>query len=115
MAQNVIATVEELRDATDWSLDNPDGKSFHEKNTEWLKWFDKRGSRILKDATLLGRYSATVDVPYQPSTSEAEKGLVELRKKLRPMLPGCSVHFIEEVYEGVTICTILIGWQRGAS
>lgn len=115
MSGNVIATAEELRDATDWSLDNPDKKSFHEKNTEWLQWFEKRAPRILKDATRIGRYSATVDVPYQPDNKDAEKGLVDLRKRLRPMIPGCSIHFIEEVCEGVTICTILIGWEKGQS
>ncbi len=116
MAEEVLATVQELRDATDHILKT---KAMHqtldEKNSEWLQWFSKRGVRLFKDAIQFGKYNITVDVPYQPVNKDAEKGLVDLRKRLRPMIPGCSIHFIEEVYEGVTICTILIGWEKGQS
>ena len=115
MAQNIIATVKDLQEATQWSLANPNTRTIQEKNNEWLQWFEKRAVRLFKDITKLGRYSLTVDVPYQPNSSDAEKGLIELRKKLRPMIPGCAIHYIDEVYDGVTICTMVIGWEKGAS
>jgi hypothetical protein len=117
MSVEVLATATELREATDKAISvlAIDTRSLEEKNTEWLQWFSKRGVRLLKDAIQLGKYSLTVDVPYQPSSKDAEKGLMVLRKQLRHMIPGCSVNFIEEVYEGQTFCTMLIGWEKGQS
>ena len=116
MSEEVLATVRELREATDHVLKTkPMDQTLDEKNNEWIQWFSKRGVRLFKDAIQFGKYNITVDVPYQPVNTDAEKGLVALRKLLRPLIPGCSVHFIEEVYEGVTICTILIGWEKGQS
>jgi hypothetical protein len=112
MSEEVLATAAELREATDKANSALviDTRSFQEKNTEWLQWFSKRGVRIFKDAIQFGKYNITVDIPYQPDNKDAEKSLVDLRKRLRPMIPGCSIHYIEEVYEGQMFCTMLIGW-----
>ena len=113
MSEEVLATAEELREATGRAISAlaNDTRSLQEKNAEWIQWFSKRGVRLLKDAIQLGRFSLTVDVPYQPVSKDAEKSLGLLRKQIRPMLPGCEFHFIEEVYEGVNQCTMLIDWS----
>ena len=113
MSEEVLATAQELREATERirSALATDPRTFQEKNADWIQWFSKRGVRLLKDATQLGNYSLTVDVPYQPVSKDAEKGLGLLRKQIRHMLPGCEFYFIEEVYEGVNQCTMLIDWS----
>ena len=111
LQQEVIATAEDLQQATRRVLSTPDTRTIQEKNTDWLQWFEKRAVRLFKDATQLGRMNLTIDVPYQPDTIDNEKGLVDLRKRLRPFIPGCAIHFIEEVYEDNTYCTILIDWS----
>ena len=124
MAQNVIATAEELQEATRRTVKNPDTRTIQEKNTEWIEWFEKRAVRLFKDATQLGRYNLTVDIPYQPTTEETKKGLVKLKSLLRPIIPGCGIYFIEEQYtdstsasENTMGCTMLIEWgkEKGAS
>jgi hypothetical protein len=121
MAQNVIATAEELQEATRRVLKNSDTRTIQEKNTEWIEWFEKRAVRLFKDATQLGRYSLTVDIPYQPTTPESKKGLVALKSLLRPMIPGCGIHYIEEQYtdytnaaENTMGCTMLIEWGKSS-
>lgn len=109
MSEEVLATAEELRQAS--AAYTNDTRSFHEKNTEWIQWFSKRGVRLLKDAIQFGQTSISVYIPYQPTTRDAEKGLGLLRKQVHPMLPGCAIHFIEEELEGETHCTMLIEWK----
>ncbi len=113
MAEEVLATVQELRDATDRAIQTRDSeyKTNDEKNTEWLQWFSKRGVRLLKDAIQFGKYSISVDLPYQPDTKQDEKSLMRLRKQLQQLIPGCVIDYIEEELEDTTQYTMLISWE----
>ena len=115
MPDEVLATAQELRDASQRGLERRGWTSNAEKNEEWLEWFTKRGVRMLKDATALGKMYVNVDVPYQPTTQQDQNDLVALRKRLRRMLPGCEVVFIEEVYEGESFCVFQIEWNNSSS
>ena len=111
MTDEVLATAQELREASQRGLERQGWTSNAEKNEQWLDWFGKRGIRLLKDATALGKWYVNVDVPYQPTTQQNQNDLVALRKRLRRMLPGCQIHFIEEEYEGETFCVFQIEWN----
>ena len=110
MSDEILATAQQLREASQRGLELLGYKSNAEKNNDWLEWFDKRGVRILKDATLLGKWYVNVNVPYQPATKQDEKDLVILQKRLRKMLPDCEIVFIEEEYEGEKVCVFQIEW-----
>ena len=110
MSDEILATAQQLREASKRGLELLGYKSNAEKNNDWLEWFDKRGVRILKDATLLGKWYVNVNVPYQPATKQDEKDLVILQKRLRKMLPDCEIVFIEEEYEGEKVCVFQIEW-----
>lgn len=112
MSDEILATVQELREATQHGLEQQGWTSNQEKNEAWLNWFRKRGIRLLKDATQLGKGYVNVDVPYQPTTQQDQNDLVILRKHLRKMLPGCEIVFIEETYEDDSICVFQIEWKR---
>jgi hypothetical protein len=111
MADEVIATAQDLCEASQGGLERQNWFSNAEKNEEWIAWFKKRGVRMLKDATALGKWYMNVDVPYQPATEQDKNDLVALRKRVRRMLPGCEVVFIEEEYEGEKICVFQIEWS----
>lgn len=111
MSDEMIATVQDLRKASQQGLEHQGWLSNAQKNEEWILWFQKRGVRILKDATALGKWYANVHVPYQPVTPYDQKDLVALRKRLRRMLPDCEVVFIEEEYEGENVCVFQIEWK----
>ena len=115
MSDQILATAQELRDASQRGLERQGWSSNAEKNEVWLDWFQKRGIRLLKDATALGKWYVNVDVPYQPATQQDQNDLVALRKRLRRMLPGCDVVFIEEEYEGEKICVFQIEWKALSS
>ena len=110
MADEVLATAQDLCEASQGGLERQSWFSNAEKNEEWIAWFVKRGVRMLKDATALGKWYMNVDVPYQPATEQDQNDLVALRKRLRRMLPGCEVVFIEEEYEGQRVCVFQIEW-----
>jgi hypothetical protein len=107
----IIATGDMLREATRVGKEGRPA-SQEERNAEWLAWVDKRMVRMLKDACSFGRSSVTLDVPYQPTTKEDERGLVALRRQLRRLLPGCEIHFYEEKDEETdqSVCTMIISW-----
>ncbi len=111
MSDEILATAQQLREASQRGLELLGYKSNTEKNNDWLEWFDKRGVRILKDATSLGKWYVNVNVPYQPATKQDEKDLVVLQKRLRKMLPDCEIVFIEEEYEGEKVCVFQIEWR----
>lgn len=111
MPDEIIATAQDLRQASQRGLEHQGWVSNAEKNEEWIQWFQKRGVRILKDATALGKWYVNVDVPYQPATQQYQTDLVALRKRLRRMLPECEVVFIEEEYEGEKVCVFQIEWS----
>lgn len=115
MTDEIIATAQDLREASQRGLEQQGWTSNAEKNEEWLAWFVKRGVRMLKDATALGKWYINIDVPYQPTTQQDQNDLVALRKRLRRMLPGCEVVFIEEEYEGERVCVFQIEWGRSSS
>lgn len=111
MADEVLATANDLREASQAGVEHRSWTSNAEKNEEWLAWFAKRGVRLLKEATSLGKMYMNLDVPYQPATEQDQNDLVALRKRVRRMLPGCEVVFIEEEYEGERICIFQIEWS----
>jgi hypothetical protein len=110
MADEVLATADELRTASQRGVEEQGRLSNAEKNEAWVQWFQKNGVRLLKRAVSLGKGYINVDVPYQPSTQQDQNDLVALRKRVRRMLPGCEVVFIEEEYEGEKVCVVQIEW-----
>lgn len=115
MTDEILATAQELRDASQRGLERQGWISNAQKNEEWLEWFSKRGVRLLKDATGLGKLYVNVDIPYQPATKQDENDLLALRKRLRRMLPGCRIDFVEEEYEGERVCVFQIEWKELSS
>jgi hypothetical protein len=111
MANEVLITADELREASRQGLEHQGWASNTEKNEEWLEWFVKRGVRMLKYAAAFGKMYVNIDVPYQPVTEQDQQDLITLRRSLRRMLPGCVIVFIEEEYEGERICVFQIEWS----
>lgn len=93
--EEIVATADELRAATNHARAKEKG-TLEEQTTEWLEWFSKRAVRFLKDTTSMGRFQLAVHLPYQPLTRSHERGLLQIKRALQAMLPGCSIDFMEE-------------------
>jgi len=76
----------------------------------WLYWFHKRGERVLKDAAKLGYMEVTLDLPIEIAKSFDRPALQTIRNGLRKMVEGSTVEFIEDEYDGESLCRVIIRW-----
>ncbi len=111
MADEVLATADELRAASQQGLEQEGWLSNAEKNEEWARWFQKNGVRVLKHAISLGKYYIHVNMPYQPMTPQDREDLITLGKRVKKMVPGCELAFIEEEYDDEVTWVFSIGWK----
>lgn len=109
--EEIFATVNELREATKYSIEKVKG-DIETQTTEWLEWFSKRGVRLLKDATSAGRFHCSLHIPYQPLTRAHKQGLTRIKRRLQAMLPGCAIEFMEEETYETPYIFILIDWSE---
>lgn len=109
MEYKVIATADELREATESFLLKSKGTR-EEMNTKWIEWFMKRSEKMLGDTVRKGLYEMTLDLPYQPAGIHDFKELKELAKILRQLLEGCNIQFVEEEYNNQLIYKVEISW-----
>jgi len=102
LKEELLATVKEVQ---------TDTSSLQETAEGWLHWFHKRGDKYLKDAAKLGYTEATLDLPIEIAKSLNLPILSFIRKRLREMLDGCIVEFLEDEYHDIPICRVLIKWE----
>ena len=77
----------------------------------WLHWFKKRGDRCLKDAAKLGYSEITLDLPIEIAQSMDRPSLLLVQRRVKDMLEGCFVGFIEDEYQEKPICRLYISWK----
>lgn len=109
----VIATAEELRAATEFNLGKLQErqKSNDERCADWIDWLGRRGGKLLKDATALGRYSVVLNPPFQPREEGEVAALRAFGRRIRPLFPGCAMWVNEEEDErGLISYTIEVSW-----
>ncbi len=108
MDDDILATAEELRDATRWGLGRAVNKATREEQcNEWLDWLRKRANKIFKDAAIRGQYHVTLELPFQPASwvdeEEDKAALYRMARKLARQMPGCVISFTEEEWEGIEV------------
>ncbi len=105
----MIASAEELREASEAFREGQEGKSKEDILKGWMKHFEKTVDRAIKDSIRGGASSCSVQLPWQPvNTEEGKKTFVretkvegvELRKWVQQQLPGCSIEFVSEEVDG---------------
>jgi hypothetical protein len=77
----------------------------------WLHWFKKRGDRCLKDAAKLGYSEITLDLPIEIAQSMDRPSLLIVQRRVKDMLEGCFVGFIEDEYQEKPLCRLYISWK----
>jgi len=77
----------------------------------WLHWFKKRGDRCLKDAAKLGYSEITLDLPIEIAQSMDRPSLLLVQRRVKDMLEGCFVGFIEDEYQEKPLCRLYISWK----
>jgi hypothetical protein len=102
-------TVKELQDIQEKTLENLLTKE--EALADWLKWFEKRGERILKSAAAFGHSFATLDLPLELSAELSKPIHKPLLLKVKELLPGCEASIVEEEYEGKTVFRLEVAWN----
>ena len=98
-----------LRSATKEALS--DTLSLQDTADAWVYWFGKRHERYLKDAAKNGYYEATIDLPYQIGVSKDIASLRIIQTGVRELLPGFTIGFIEDEYQGKDIVRLLVSWS----
>ena len=107
-----VMTAKDLR-RINREIDESEPLSNEELAEGWLQWFEKRGERFLKSAAAFGYTEVTLDLPYELAQDPPDKPTLRaLAAGLRPMVPGCTVCFVEEEYEGTTIYKVEISWKK---
>ena len=76
----------------------------------WVAWFEMNAKRYLKTAALLGHTEATLDLPIQLARTVNRALYAKILRDLRPLVPGCSLSFVEEEYEGAVLYRLEISW-----
>ena len=77
----------------------------------WMRWFEKRAERYLKDAATKGWYEVTLDFPYDLSLGLDKANYSRIMKYVKKRLPGCDISIIEEEYEGDTVYKLEVSWR----
>ncbi len=102
--EDILATAEELRNATQWGLGRAVKEATREEQcNEWLDWLRKRANKLFKDAAIRGQYHVTLELPFQPLSwvdgEEDKEALYRMARKLARQMPGCVISFTEEEWE----------------
>lgn len=102
---SIIATAEELREATEYHQIKRDAKTNEELLKEWIEKFEKNAEKSIKEATKQGLYSCELFLPYQPARGEdydiwnrslviEENGIrKDIRNWVKKQIPGCQVSY----------------------
>jgi hypothetical protein len=114
----MIASAEELREATAFHQAKLAEKSKEEKLEEWKDKFEKHCEKAIKEATRQGLWSCSLALPFQPGINKQEfcrSALIDgkdLRVWVREKLPGCQVEYSEEAMPGVKggYFTLEVSW-----
>ena len=118
----MIATAEELREASEMSRVSRQEKTKEELLKSWVKNFEKSVERVIKDAVRAGADICTIQLPWQPGRNHPKyvrqtkiEGM-DLRVWVKEQLPGCAVEYVEEEYEkeedGDIWFTLEISWRE---
>ncbi len=101
----MIATAEELREASEMYRVSRKEKSKEELLRSWEKNFEKSVDRVIKDAVRVGAEVCSVQLPWQPGKNKQKfmrdtriDGL-DLRVWVESRLPGCKASYVEEEFE----------------
>ncbi len=101
----MIATAEELREASEMSREARQEKSKEELLKSWMKHFEKTVDRAIKDAVRAGSNLCSIQLPWQPGRNHSKYVRqtmidgVTLQNWVKEQLPGCAVDYVEEEYE----------------
>ncbi len=101
----MIATAEELREASEMHREARKEKSKEELLRSWEKNFEKSVDRAIKDAVRVGLEVCSIQLPWQPGKNHPKfvrqtkiDGL-DLRVWVESRLPGCKASYVEEEFE----------------
>lgn len=101
----MIATAEELREASKMHRAAREEKSKEELLKSWVKSFEKSVDRSIKDAIRAGAEHCSVQLPWQPGKNHPNYvrqtmiDEMDLRVWVKKQLPGCEVAYVEEEEE----------------
>jgi len=101
--------LESLRVVTREAL--ADTLSLQDTADAWVYWFGKRHERYLKDAAKNGYSEATIDLPWQIAVSKDMASLRIIQRGVRELLPGFTIGFVEDEYQGKDIVRLLVSWR----
>lgn len=98
----MIATAEELREASKIHREARREKSKEELLASWVKSFEKLADRAIKEAVRIGLEQCSVQLPWQPGKNHQKfvrqtkiEG-IDLRNWVKQQLPGCQVAYVSE-------------------
>lgn len=101
----MIATAEELREASKIHREARREKSKEELLASWVKGFEKSADRAIKDAVRVGAECCSIQLPWQPGKNHPKfvrQTKIEgkdLRVWVKQQLPGCQVAYVSEEFD----------------
>ena len=103
--KKMIATAEELREASKIHREARREKSKEELLASWVKNFEKSADRSIKEAVRVGLEQCSVQLPWQPGRNHPKfvrqtkiEG-IDLRTWVKQQLPGCDVAYVSEEFD----------------
>jgi hypothetical protein len=79
---------------------------------EWVQWFEKRAERYLKAAAAFGYTNFTFDLPIELAQNPINKKILNsIGHRIQPLIPGCTISFVEEEYEEQFLHKLEVSWK----
>ena len=83
---------------------------------EWVQWFKKRAERYLKAAAAFGYMNFTFDLPIELAQNPVDNKISNyIGRQIQPLVPGCTISFVEEEYEEQFLHKVEVSWRATGS